>query len=336
MDQEMTPLNDRNADQAVSSLSNTFYAYKAMAIVFVAMMHCVYTTRPVSRAAGAFGLLGVPIFFFTAGFFFDRRESTKVFWKKKMKSIVIPWILYGTLLYLFACALNNFSKVELPFLRWIFGNGSWLYFVPVLIQCFILFRICDHKWFDRVVFLLFILSNVLCVLGIIEGLPWLSQYQMVFNWCGFFQLGMLARKNILAVMKLLNQKLVKAAAVGLWILSAIYYFTTDYAGYWSPVALVHELLGIVAFFVIADTCLKKVNLLVDIGRNTYVIFFLHMQFGIPTVRRIFTPLGIMKHEWLLFLLQPASIVLSVYAGIKAVQWISKKLGLEKITRVFRI
>ena len=336
MDQEMTPLNDRNAEQVVSSLSNTFYAYKAMAIVFVAMMHCIYTTRPVSRIAGAFGIVGVPIFFFTSGFFFNRRESTKVFWKKKMRSIVIPWILYGTLLYLFACALNNFSKVELPFFRWIIGNGSWLYFVPVLIQCFILFRICDNKWFDAVVFLLFILSNVLCVRKIIVDLPLYSRNQMVFNWCGFFQLGMLARKNILAVMKRLNQKPVKAAAVGLWILSAIYYFTTNYVGYWSPVALVHELLGIVAFFVIADTCLKKVNLLVDIGRNTYVIFFLHMQFGIPTVRRIFTPLGLMENEWVRFLLQPASIVLSVYAGIKAVQWISKKFGLEKITRVFRI
>ena len=61
-----------------------------------------------------------------------------------------------------------------------------------------------------------------------------------------------------------------------------------------------------------------------------------MQFGIPTVRRIFTPLGLMENEWVRLLLQPASIVLSVYAGIKAVQWISKKFGLEKITRVFRI
>ncbi len=336
MDQEMTPLNDRNAEQVVSSLSNTFYAYKAMAILFVVMMHCIYSTRPVSRVAGAFGILGVPIFFFTSGFFFDRREATKVFWKKKMRSIVIPWLLYGTLLYLFACALNNFSKVELPFLKWIIGNGSWLYYVPVLIQCFILFRICDNKWFDMVVFLLFILSNVLCVLDIIDHLPWYTKYQMVFNWCGFFQLGMIARKNILAVMTLLNRKPVKAAIVGLWILSAIYYFTTDFVGYWSPVALVHELLGIVAFFVIADTCLKKANLLVDIGKNTYVIFFLHMQFGIPTVRRIFTPLGLMENEWVRLLLQPASIVLSVYAGIKAVQWISKKFGLEKITRVFRI
>lgn len=336
MDQEMTPLNDRNAEQVVSSLSNTFYAYKAMAILFVVMMHCIYSTRPVSRVAGAFGILGVPIFFFTSGFFFDRREATKVFWKKKMRSIVIPWLLYGTLLYLFACALNNFSKVELPFLKWIIGNGSWLYYVPVLIQCFILFRICDNKWFDMVVFLLFILSNVLCVLDIIDHLPWYTKYQMVFNWCGFFQLGMIARKNILAVITLLNRKPVKAAIVGLWILSAIYYFTTDFVGYWSPVAFVHELLGIVAFFVIADTCLKKVNLLVDIGKNTYVIFFLHMQFGIPTVRRIFTPLGLMENEWVRLLLQPASIVLSVYAGIKAVQWISKKFGLEKITRIFRI
>ncbi|MCI6850535.1 MAG: acyltransferase [Clostridiales bacterium] len=336
MDQEMTPLNDRNAEQVVSSLSNTFYAYKAMAILFVVMMHCIYSTRPVSRVAGAFGILGVPIFFFTSGFFFDRREATKVFWKKKMRSIVIPWLLYGTLLYLFACALNNFSKVEIPFLKWIIGNGSWLYYVPVLIQCFILFRICDNKWFDMVVFLLFILSNVLCVLDIIDHLPWYTKYQMVFNWCGFFQLGMIARKNILAVMTLLNRKPVKAAIVGLWILSAIYYFTTDFVGYWSPVALVHELLGIVAFFVIADTCLKKANLLVDIGKNTYVIFFLHMQFGIPTVRRIFTPLGLMENEWVRLLLQPASIVLSVYAGIKAVQWISKKFGLEKITRIFRI
>lgn len=336
MDQEMTPINDQNAEGIVSSLSNTFYAYKAMAILFVVMMHCIYSTRPVSRVAGALGILGVPIFFFTSGFFFDRQETTKVFWKKKMRSVVIPWILYGILLYLFACALNNFSKVELPFLNWIFGYGSWLYFVPVLIQCFILFRICDNKWFDVVVFLLFILSNVLCVCGILKDQSWCTQYQMVLNWCGFFQLGMYARKHILAVMKLLNKNPVRAAAVGLWILSAIYYFNSNHVGYWSPVALVHELLGIVAFFVIADTCLKKVNLLVDIGKNTYVIFFLHMQFGIPTVRRIFTPLGLMENEWVRFLLQPASIVLSVYAGIKAVQWISKKFGLEKITRVFSI
>lgn len=333
---ELMPVNDTDADRAAASLSSTFYAYKAMAIVFVVMVHCVFSTWLVSRMVGVFGNLGVPIFFFTSGFYFDRQESTKLFWKKKMHSIVIPWLLYGTLLYLFACALNHFTVIEIPYFGWMSGNGSWLYFVPVLLQCFLLFRICRNKWYDGAVFVLFLLSNVLCVLDILEDLPWYSQYQMVFNWCGFFQLGMLARKNVLTVMELLRHKLLKAVVVGLWILEAIYYVKSGYYGYWSPIAMVHELLGTAAFFIIADTVLKKVNLLVDIGKYTYIIFFLHMQFGIPAVRRMFTPLGIMQHDWLRFLLQPAAVVLSVYAGIKVLQWLAPKLGLQKILRVFRI
>lgn len=336
MDKNVPPYANRKTEQTVTSLSNTFYVYKAMAILFVAMAHCVYDTPMIAWISAAFGSLGVPMFLFTSGFFFNRGQNAKEFWRRKLQSILIPWVIYGTLLYIFACLLNNFTKIELPFLKWMFGNGSWLYFVPVLIQCFVLFRICHHKWYDAVVFLLFLLHNALCILDIIPHLPWYSKYQMVFNWCGFFQLGMLARKHLSAVMECMNRKSRKVAAVGLWLAALIFYIGTGNIGYWAPFGLLFELLGMIAAFVIADLFLKKVNLLIDIGKNTYVIFFLHMQFGIGAMRRLFTSLGIMDMEWLMLLLRPVTIVLSVYAGIKLLQFISKKLGLEKLFRIVRI
>lgn len=79
MNKTCTAVTGRQPEQMVSGLSNTFYVYKAFAILFVIMAHCTYSTDMVSRISTVFGMIGVPIFLFTSGFFLNRNQNAKVF-----------------------------------------------------------------------------------------------------------------------------------------------------------------------------------------------------------------------------------------------------------------
>lgn len=137
---------------------------------------------------------------------------------KKIKTIVIPWIVYGIITYIVSCICSNSTINALSLLHWIVGNRTWLYFVPVLLLCFVLFRALDNRWFNIVVFFLFILSNIICVFDVIENMHWITKYQMLFNWCGFFQLGIFAKKNIKRAMENANKISTKAVIIGVWII----------------------------------------------------------------------------------------------------------------------
>ena len=159
---------------------------------------------------------------------------------------------------------------------------------------------------------------------------------MVLNWCGFFQLGMFARKNITTLMKKLDHTIIKVGIVLVWILATVGYIATNDIGPWSAFALVYKFISIIAVFIMVDTCFKNVNILIDIGKNTYLIYFLHMQFGIFTIRYIFQKIGILHLEWITLILQPVCILMVVYAGIKLLRFLSQKICLDRFMWVFGI
>ena len=80
--------------------SAAFYVLKGLAIISVICAHFVMGAADGDAAALAeklrsvCGNLGVPCFFFAAGFFYRRSPGDFApFWKKKLTTVVLPWFI---------------------------------------------------------------------------------------------------------------------------------------------------------------------------------------------------------------------------------------------------
>ena len=128
--------------------SNTFWYMKAFAVVAIVACHCTH----VSEDAGMINRwtktfldfwiqCGVPIFFFIAGFFLNAGELPKdlgKFWIKKLKTIVVPWIITGTAVWLYIVLRKGGITFE-GWFRYLFMRESYLYFLTDLLLFYLLF-----------------------------------------------------------------------------------------------------------------------------------------------------------------------------------------------------
>lgn len=315
------------------SLSRTLYVLKALAIVCVVMAHCSYTNELTGRISSLFGTLGVPIFLIISGFLFQRNENSRYFWKKKLTSIIVPWVTWGVITYFFAVTIENKSISFLSLIGWIFGNMTWLYFVPILLMCFVLCRFSERVLWHLVLAALFVFSNILTITGSISGVGIVTKYQNVFNWIGFFQLGILLRKTQFLKKLVELPHLMKIVLSLVWLICSVLFVAEMMPTYWTPYSIAYELLSAVVLFLFAEM-LNGNRLLVALGKDTYPIYFVHMNFGIGAFSIIVRLLNIAHYEWIMLFVKPFSIVLAVWGGIYLTRLLAKRLRIGRILWLF--
>lgn len=313
-------------------LSDSFFEYKTLAIICVAAAHCSYEDAVINRISGVWGTIGVPIFLAISGYFTKFDEPAQKFWNKKLRNIIIPWLLYGLITYLIGVVLGTTFSVY-GLIKWIVGNYTWLYFVPVLLTCFVIYRISQHGLYMLATMIIFLLSNILTTLKLIDYPTWLTSYQLVFNWCGFFAVGILLKQKDFIFRYSKTKIIYKLLILMLFCVFGIVYICSVSPSYWSVFALPYEFVSIVALFGLA-CILQSHKLLVDIGKKTYVIYFLHMQLGIGTFNYLARKLNIIQYELLILIIKPIVIVLLVYLGVKIVEKVGQKTHWDKFLWIF--
>ena len=88
-------------------------------------------------------------FFALAGMFYRREHGdSKMFWKAKLKTVVLPWAFCGTSLFLYEVLINGYEGSVKKYLIWMLGKETWLYFVPVLLECFAICKFANCLWKD--------------------------------------------------------------------------------------------------------------------------------------------------------------------------------------------
>lgn len=152
-------------DEGLAKFSDTAYIMKGLAILSVIFAHCVYDDPNIQRGSSIIGTIGVPVFLVLSAIFFDTKESSRSLIQKKLQRLILPWILWGTVTYIISCLSNNSPSI-FGGIKWIFGNYTWLYFVPVLLICFILCYICENTCKFATIFIVFasIVTNALYIL----------------------------------------------------------------------------------------------------------------------------------------------------------------------------
>ena len=271
-------VNDHRVGIDVNSVMNVA---KFFAIISVIMAH----SRNVdyffySNITERIGAIGVITFLIIAGYYFNvDKYGVQLFFKKKNTSIVVPWMFTGTILFLIGHRFN-FSD----WLKWIIGNGSYLYYLSMLMLCYLILSFFNKKNHLFLFVFLIVISLITTSFGVLDiiflkyfEVLEINNYLNVFNWVGFFSLGILFKNNLMGL--LMFAKKYRIAIILIYMLSLIigFYFEPDYGGYFSKLATPMELLGAIFIFSLSTiTCLnnKFINTIAELTFAIYLTHFL--------------------------------------------------------------
>lgn len=301
-------------------ISDLIHIAKCFSVFFIVSAHIVcggigvYPMAIVRR----FSSIGVIVFLICSAYFFKPEKKNFVsFVKKKIKSIIIPWIVMGSFVYL----INNImSEVSLfGLIKWLLGYKTYLWYIPILICLFLLFyNFYSNTLFCAVCIIINVVSLFATSFNVIDPIISflnLTNYLFLPNWIGVFAIGCLLRKyNVFE--KLLKLKyryvfMIIAAYVALLVKAA--YVEPTASGYFSKFGLLLELLGaFIVFFV--SSKIPCINILKTFSGYSYSVYLLHFV-GIMVVNKISIFLTD-KTEWItLFYFIPATLLVFVLLAI---------------------
>ena len=332
-------------------VNNTFYVLRFFAILAVVMAHSVYTLIPndtVVKVFNSFGRCGVIIFFIISGYYFRKEKYENVFQllKAKLKTIVIPWIIWGLAIY-----CTRFTSTGLYFnlkeiMLWLLGFGTYLYFLTIYILLLCIFQILPKKSGIQVILLLCTLINVYLVAGnigpysVLEStnvrpeLIYLLTYLNIFNWIGFFTLGLLLRKlNLFENKDIFNninpRAFIYKIVINLLIISLLVYMILNEKGntYWTNNSIWIEMSFFVIFFQVSKL-LKDVKYIQEIGKVTMPIYLIHFLIEGFIFNKV------LPESIIMGLIRPLISVLVVYWLLQLGLFISKKIHLQRLYTTF--
>ena len=241
-----------------------FDSAKGFAILSVICAHISSNHYFVNRLFSSFGLLGVGCFLFLAGYFFYGSINIIVL-KKKIKMIVIPWLMCSSFTYFLSILISPNSFNIISYISWVFGIGTWYYFVPVLFGCYVIFSISNSNWWSFFLIIINIICINLTMKGYISDIGILTKYINVFNWVGYFAIGMICKKFDL-ISKFNSSRLLKLFSVFFcFIMLILNVFLNINISYWGELSIITIISGVFTFLAISSS----ITFMNDIGKKSY-------------------------------------------------------------------
>lgn len=272
---------DKIADNKYEGLNinSSMNVAKCIAIISVIMAHSRNTDYYFySNVTERIGAIGVITFLIIAGYYFNvEKYGVKSFFKNKITSIVVPWVFTGTILFLIG---HNFNFQD--WMKWIVGHETYLYYLSMLMLCYLFLSFFNKKTY-LVLFVLLNLASLLATsFGVFDYLFFkyfkvveINNYLNVFNWIGFFSIGILLKNNLKNIMVFLKRNIIIITAT--YILSLIigFYLEPAYAGYFSKLAIPLELLGVIFIFSLSTITWLNNKFVHNIAELTFEIYLTH-------------------------------------------------------------
>lgn len=310
------------------NVSQSIYIMKFVAVLSIISAHCSSVNQEhsfadvfVGRVISSFGSVGVGVFLLIAGFLMHgTTRNFKDFFVSKIKSIIIPWVFCGTLVY-FYVYLRKGGLGIVSLLKWLLGIDTYLYYLTVL---FCLYLLCYFVRRNKTVLFAYafisILSNIATGLSMLE---FLNSYLNPFNFLLFFVIGILiAEYNIFEKLLEFSKKiLVISLPVYLITLMVLAYFeikVSYFILYFIPI----EITAILCVFGMSNAiCNKPPKFFAEIGELSYSIYLLHMPFA-GVIAAVF---GLVDLGGVLTFLRPMVVLLITYFVIKIVVVVTTKI-----------
>lgn len=318
---------------------NFIYINKAFAILSVISAHSSYimegysvSNKIISSVISFFGVIGVGIFFMISGYLMGNNQRNFIgFFKKKLFSIAIPWLITGTFTYIYISIRKGGGSLS-GWTNWIIGNGSYLYYLSVLIILYLVFFFfINNKIFLHIVNSISIGYILLDNLEIIGRLDFgISQQLNPMRWVTFFSIGILINKvgNLDDFCLFLNKHLIKFVILFVAYMALVLFYEQSIS-YYTPYYLPFAFLAIAVSFGISYRLLARKNkVLIYVGKESFLIYLFHMPVA-GIVTNIFNRVDL----WGLTLLRPFVVLAITAGGIYAFRIMLRD---EKVCKLFSL
>ncbi len=270
-------------------------------------------------------------FFIISGYLFHYRpERATDFFKKKIKVLVVPWLISATLVYFYV----YLRKPPINFIGWlnfVVGNGSYCYYMTVLLALYIIFYFFPCMRTNG--------ALIICILISVISSIWFYQwgdftpYLNVLNWIGFFSLGLFLQTNLKFKNKVLT--ILKQTKL-LWVMLASFFigvqvFLGSGGWYWKGLNAVSTWIIAITFVVISfmlstRKCSRVVEIIKIIGEDSFFIYIYHM----PIAGMIANLMSRGELVWFV-LVRPLIVLLIVEMFVIVVKKVLLNTSLKKFT-----
>lgn len=281
-------------------LSTSVWYMRFFAVVAIICAHTPYakdTLAPefVIRFIDSFSNSGVAIFFFVSGIYY--RSCGIKNRVQKLFSLVIPWVLFGSITYI----IGNLQNSSIyTYIKWILGFGSYLWFMVVYVVILLLAEIIGLE--KRIVLQYVLLVITIASRVLVSVVETKAEFAFVnpLNWVGFFTFGLIfsdLMKNkprnpqSLKLMFLCTLLIISLLVVDICLESKL--------GYFGITSVFSQFLWIFLIMSISYFLSDFKTIFVRVGKNSLPIYLIHVsivQFicnRIPNSVYIYLPLSVL-------------------------------------------
>lgn len=292
--------------------NNAIDVIKGIALISVFSAHCCSIIDHNSQFAKImslylqhFGTFGVGCFFIIAGLFYHARNINNKFqyFRLKLYKIGIPWLFSSVCVYLYV----HLRKPPLSLADWghfVIGDGSYLYYLTILFFFYFLYLI--PKMYSDKVNALLIFISFFCMSFFYDFFNF-SPYLNIFNWIGYFSLGIIVQNNYDKFMIVINkcQKYRYLIYLITFILMAYQILKGISGYYWGLLHVITSFFGIASIFFYGHK--NSMNKISFLGKKSLFFYLWHMPIA-SIVARIFN----MNFLIYLMLLRPFIVAFITY------------------------
>ncbi len=263
--------------------SKTAYVIKFFAIFSVITAHVNIVNNDnifsslITNWYNLFGIVGVICFFIIGGYYYKRENGdTKKYWKKKAKSIIIPWMIAATISYiLHVIKIKDISFIQ--YIKWITGSGTIYYYLTIYVIFLGIFKFLKkNDIFLVICIILNIIELILNTKGIFYTNDYITYYLNIFNWIGFFAIGILIRKYDIFSFLLKHKNIIMPISIFVSIILFIIMYNMKIWGYFHIISLLYEICGFIVIFYFSYY-LRNCRILNYIGEISFFIYLYHIQ-----------------------------------------------------------
>lgn len=257
---------------------------RMFAIFSVVCAHVTDSTSSLSNLViSSLGTFGVGVFYIISGYFFYRdKKNPAVFARKKLTSVILPWMFCGTLDWLYVVIRRGGFSLQ----NWVSSNfvHSHYYYLSVLLVFYLVMWKLRKNHIVCVI-LLSVSFTSMWLTG--KGLLSIYPYINPLNWLAYFIVGIeISRHDCFDTISLASKKLLPYT----FPLSIFLFCWVVYDGkavsYWyhgtvvSIALMIMTIMGLTKYICdYTDNQSKVKSLLIWGGNFSFSIYLIHMPFA---------------------------------------------------------
>lgn len=265
-------------------LSTTISVARALALVSIVSAHALFVSQTPQAFVSFYsklGTVGVAAYFMISGFLYFPKNYAGFgkMLKNKARSIGIPWLVLGSVGYLYN-AFGNKSFSAAAYLEFMLGKNSYLYFLTMLFFCFVVCYFVNSKLVLLAFAALSVLSLELTAFGVLQPVIaalHITNYLNIFNWLGFFAFGRLVQTiNADRIFQFL--KTTRVAFLALFVVLLVVFLITGVnTTYFSFVGWGYELIGAMAIFGAATYPALNNRVFKKVSNDSFSVYLIHLM-----------------------------------------------------------